>query len=117
MADFTVGTYVSSVPGAGVGAALPARLLPNAPNPFNPLTELRFALDADGDAALDVYDLKGRLVRAFGAAPYAAGVHAVSWDGRDAAGRAVASGIYEVVLSARVGGETVRQARAVVLAK
>ncbi len=117
VADFTVGTYVSSVPGAGVGAALPARLLPNAPNPFNPLTELRFALDAAGDASLDVYDLKGRLVRAFPAAPFAAGVHAVSWDGRDAAGRAVASGIYEVVLSARVGGETVRQARAVVLAK
>lgn len=116
VADFTVGTYASSVPGAGaaVGAA---RLLPNAPNPFNPATELRFALAEAGEAALNVYDLQGRLVRAFPAAPYAAGAHAVTWDGRDAAGRAAASGVYRVVLSARVGGELVREARSVVLAK
>lgn len=115
VADFTVGTYVSSVPGAGAGVALPARLLPNAPNPFNPATELRFALDEAGEAALNVYDLQGRLVRAFPAARYAAGAHAVTWDGRDAAGRAVASAVYEVVLSARVGAQTVRQSRSVVL--
>lgn len=116
VADFTVGTYVSSVPGAGLGTAS-ARLLPNAPNPFNPATELRFALDEAGQAALNIYDLQGRLVRAFPAAAYAAGAHAVTWDGRDAAGRAVASGVYEVVLSARVGGGLVRTARSVVLAK
>jgi hypothetical protein len=116
VADFTVGTYVSSVPGAGVGVG-PARLLPNAPNPFNPATELRFALAEAGEAALNVYDLQGRLVRAFPAAPFAAGAHAVTWDGRDAAGRDVASGVYRVVLSARVGGDLVREARSVVLAK
>lgn len=115
VADFTVGTYVSSVPGAGAGAGLPARLLANTPNPFNPSTQLRFAMEADGDAALNVYDVQGRLVRAFPAAAYAAGEHAVAWDGRDFAGRAVASGVYQVVLSARVGGEMVRQARPVVL--
>jgi hypothetical protein len=113
VADFTVGTYVSSVPGAG--GALPARLLPNAPNPFNPATELRFALDGPGQAALNVYDLQGRLVRAFTAARFEAGTHAVTWDGRDAAGRSVASGVYEVVLSARVGAQMVRQSRSVVL--
>jgi hypothetical protein len=115
VADFTVGTYVASVPGAGsyVGAA--ARLLPNAPNPFNPSTQLRFALDAAGDAALNVYDVQGRLVRAFPAAGYDAGVHSVVWDGRDFGGRPVASGVYQVVLSARVGGELVREVRSVVL--
>jgi hypothetical protein len=41
----------------------------------------------------------------------------VTWDGRDAAGRDVASGVYRVVLSARVGGDLVREARSVVLAK
>lgn len=117
VADFTVGTYVSAVPGAGATVAAGARLLPNAPNPFNPATELRFALDQAGDAALNVYDLQGRLVRAFPAAAYAAGAHAVAWDGRDAGGRPVASGVYEVVLSARIGDRFVRQARSVVLAK
>ncbi|MBK8167895.1 MAG: endonuclease/exonuclease/phosphatase family protein [bacterium] len=113
VADFTVGTYVSSVPGAG--ATVAARLLPNLPNPFNPSTQLRFALDRPGEAALNVYDLQGRLVRAFPAARFEAGTHAVTWNGRDAAGRAVASGVYEVVLSARLGAAVVRQSRSVVL--
>jgi len=114
VADFTVGTYVSAVPGAGssVGAA---RLLPNAPNPFNPSTQLRFALDRAGDAALNVYDAQGRLVRAFPAAAYDAGPHALTWDGRDATGRPVASGVYQVRLTARVDGQLVRQTRSVVL--
>ena len=114
MADFTVGTYVSSVPGAGSGFG-PARLLPNAPNPFNPSTQLRFELDRAGDAALNVYDVQGRLVRSFPAASYGAGPHAVTWDGTDALGRPAASGVYQVTLSARVDGELVRRTRSVVL--
>jgi endonuclease/exonuclease/phosphatase family metal-dependent hydrolase len=116
VADFTVGTYVSSVPGAGAVVG-PARLLANAPNPFNPSTNLRFALDRAGDAALNVYDAAGRLVRAFPAASYEAGEHFVTWDGRDATGRAVASGVYLVRLSARVDGRLVRETRSIVLAK
>jgi hypothetical protein len=114
VADFTVGTYVSDVPDAGAtfGAA---RLLPNAPNPFNPSTQLRFRLDRAGDAALNVYDVQGRLVRAFPAATYDAGVHEVIWDGRDMMGRPVASGVYQVLLSARVDGQMVREAQSVVL--
>jgi endonuclease/exonuclease/phosphatase family metal-dependent hydrolase len=116
VADFSVGAYVSSVPGAGAVVG-PARLLANAPNPFNPSTNLRFVLDRAGDAALNVYDAAGRLVRAFPAAPYEAGEHFVTWDGRDAAGRAVASGVYMVRLSARVDGRLVRETRSIVLAK
>lgn len=114
VADFTVGTYVSGVPDAGAifGAA---RLLPNAPNPFNPSTQLRFRLDRAGDAALNVYDVQGRLVRAFPAASYDAGVHEVTWDGRDLLGRPVASGVYHVLLSARIDGQMVREGRSVAL--
>ena len=117
VADFTVGTYVSSVP-PGAGAVVgPARLLANAPNPFNPSTKLRFVMDRAGDAALNVYDAAGRLVRAFPAASYESGEHFVTWDGRDAVGRAVASGVYQVRMSARVEGQMVRVTRSVVLAK
>lgn len=115
VADFTIGTYVSSVPGAGAGAGLPARLLANTPNPFNPSTRLRFALDRAGEASLGVYDMQGRLVRSFPAAAYEAGEHAVTWDGRDFAGRPVASGVYQVLLGARVDGEMVRASSSVVL--
>ncbi len=114
VADFTIGSYVADVPDAGASFG-PARLLPNVPNPFNPSTRLRFALDRAGEASLDVYDVAGRLVRSFPAAAYVAGAHEVAWDGRDETGRPVASGVYQVVLSARVDGESVREARAVSL--
>jgi len=91
----------SDVPGAGAGAP---RLLANVPNPFNPSTEVRFELPAAADVTVAVYDLSGRLVRTLlSAESREAGVHGVRWDGRDAAGRAQASGTYFVRLSA--GGE------------
>ncbi len=114
VADFSLGTYVSGVPGAGasVGAA---RLLPNMPNPFNPATELRFELAAPGRAELAVYDLRGRLVRSFAAAPYPAGVQSVMWDGRGDDGRPAPSGVYNVMLRAKVDGATIERTQSVVL--
>ena len=105
VADFTVGSGLAAVPGPAP-AAPGARLLPNAPNPFNPSTRLRFALERGGTVALAVYDARGRLVRDFGPRAYAAGEHAVVWDGRDDGGRAAASGVYYVRLAGE-GGRTV----------
>ena len=98
VADFSLGTGLSAVPEAAPAAPAWARLLPNTPNPFNPTTQLRFALDRAGDVALAVYDARGRLVRRFAPGTYPAGQHAVTWDGRDDAGRAAASGVYQVRL-------------------
>ncbi len=83
------------------------------PNPFNPRTTLRFALARPARAALAVYDLQGRLVRALLDADLPAGETTVAWDGLDARGDAAASGVYVVRLEA--GGETA--ARKVVLAR
>lgn len=69
-------------------------LLPNVPNPFNPETQLRFALPAAADARLDIYDGLGQRVRSLVGGPREAGVYVVTWDGRDDAGYAVASGAY-----------------------
>jgi hypothetical protein len=74
------------------------RLLPAAPNPFNPTTMLRFSLARAGDVELAVYDPRGRLVRTLAAGPWAAGQHELRWDGRDGAGRTVAAGSYLAVL-------------------
>ena len=78
-----------------------AVLAANYPNPFNSETVISFVLPAgstmDGTRArLVVYNLAGQAVRLLyqQQAPWAAGQHSVRWDGRDAAGERVASGVY-----------------------
>ncbi len=70
------------------------RLAQNVPNPFNPSTTIRFSLAARGRATVAVFDAGGRWVRTLLDEDRAAGDHALQWDGRDAAGRPVASGVY-----------------------
>jgi len=69
-------------------------LLQNHPNPFNPQTEISFALDRAGPARLAIFDVQGRLVRTLVDGSLPAGPHAVVWDGRSDAGRQAASGTY-----------------------
>ncbi|MFT7699501.1 MAG: hypothetical protein ACI8S7_001329, partial [Candidatus Krumholzibacteriia bacterium] len=85
---------------------LPLRtsLVGAAPNPFNPATKLSFELAAAGTAILKVYDTSGRLVTTLMNERREAGVHEVVWQGRDAAGRTAASGVYLYRL--QVGGFT-----------
>jgi hypothetical protein len=66
----------------------------NVPNPFNPTTTIRFGLPTEGVVNLVVYDITGRVVRTLVNGRMDVGVHAVTWDGRDAVGRNVASGTY-----------------------
>ena len=78
-------------------AARPAqhRLGDSYPNPFNPavVIPLELATDAAG-VSLAVYDVLGRRVRQVWDGPLGAGNHRFVWDGRDAAGKAVAAGVY-----------------------
>jgi hypothetical protein len=113
VADFSFGSPLSAVPQPSPSPR--ARLLPNAPNPFNPSTQLRFAVDEAGDVGLAVYDARGRLVRDFGVQGYAAGEHGLTWDGRDDDGRALASGVYLVRLTSGEGAGRVAVTRAVTL--
>jgi len=70
------------------------RLVGNAPNPFNPQTMIAFELASSGTVRLDIHDLRGRLVRRLVSGHVEAGPHQVRWDGRDGAGRDMASGVY-----------------------
>jgi hypothetical protein len=72
-------------PGAG--------LLASAPNPFNARTEIRFELPSPQAYRVEVFDVSGRRVASFRGLG-TAGLNAVSWDGRDDAGRALASGTF-----------------------
>jgi len=76
-----------------VAAARP-RLEANHPNPFNPETTIRFWLPESGVIDLAVYDAQGRRLRTLLAGERPAGAGELRWDGRDAAGRLAASGVY-----------------------
>jgi hypothetical protein len=98
--DLSLVTYQELSTGVAAGtppASGRAVLGANVPNPFNPTTRIAYALPAETGTipvALDVYDVSGRLVRTLVDGPGKPGAHVVSWDGTDAAGRPVASGVY-----------------------
>lgn len=79
------------------------RLLPNVPNPFNPMTEIYFEMEKSGMARVSVYDVSGRLVVNLVNEQLSSGPHARVWQGRDATGRQVPSGSYYVRMDA--GGQ------------
>ena len=76
------------------------RLDQNIPNPFNPVTLVHYDVPQATRVTIRVYDVAGRLVRTLvdGATP--AGRHAVQWNGRNAEGERVGSGVYFCTMSA-----------------
>ena len=80
-------------------------LVRNYPNPFNPTTRIEFALPADADALLDIYDVTGRSVRRLVDEHLAAGGYVAIWDGRDESGRQLGSGVY--IARLRAGEEII----------
>ncbi|HXV15042.1 MAG TPA: FG-GAP-like repeat-containing protein [Candidatus Krumholzibacteria bacterium] len=80
----------------------------NHPNPFNPSTTIRFTLAGEVFVTLTVYDATGAFVVTLANARYAAGPHDVRWNGTDASGRRVASGLYFYRLNA-AGSELSRK--------
>jgi hypothetical protein len=85
------------VPGesaVGDGLPVPLALHGNVPNPFNPLTHIKFSVGDPARVKLGVYDVKGRLVRTLSDGLRGSGEHDVVWDGLDGAGRSLPSGTY-----------------------
>jgi hypothetical protein len=84
-------------------------LTQNHPNPFNPQTTIAFEIPDQQTVTLRVFEMSGRLVRNLIAAePHTPGRHEVVWNGRDDAGRQVASGTYFYRLEAGSYSETKR---------
>jgi len=80
----------------------------NYPNPFNPMTSIRYDLPSPARVSLRVYTVSGRLVRVLlEDAAVEAGVHTVTWDGRSDGGSLAPSGVY--VYSLEVGDKTLRK--------
>lgn len=69
-------------------------LAQNVPNPFNPITAIRYALPVEADVRLVIYNLNGQHVRTLVDGHRSAGHHVVRWDGTDDQRLPVASGLY-----------------------
>ena len=91
----------------------------NYPNPFNPSTRISYALPTAGMVTLHVFNLLGQQVTTLVNGPMTAGTHETVWDGRDAAGRVVASGIYlyRIEVKGPDGGEAYSAVRKMALVK
>ena len=81
-------------------------LLPNYPNPFNPETWIPYQLAKPADVTLTIYTVNGQVVRQLSLGHQLAGIYqsknrAAYWDGRNAVGESVASGLYFYTLTVR----------------
>lgn len=81
------------------------RLYPNYPNPFNPLTRIKFDLPTANRVKLMIYNAIGQPVVTLVDEDLTAGTYVREWQGRDSRQQAVSSGIYLVRL--RVGQQLV----------
>jgi len=74
-------------------------LLQNYPNPFNPETWIPYQLASDASVTIKIYNAKGQFIRTLHLGSQTAGVYvsksqAAYWDGKNAIGQAVGSGVY-----------------------
>ena len=66
----------------------------NFPNPFNPETTIRFALQNNEYVLIEIFNIRGQMIRTLVDYHRSAGEHQVVWNGRDNSGNQVTSGIY-----------------------
>ena len=95
-------------------AVIPATftLHQNFPNPFNPITTLRYDLSSDALVTLSIYDMLGREVTQLVNTTQEAGFRSVQWDATDSMGRPVSAGVYLYQIQA---GEFVQTRKMVLL--
>ncbi|MGD8394037.1 MAG: FlgD immunoglobulin-like domain containing protein, partial [Candidatus Eiseniibacteriota bacterium] len=86
--EITVDTDPAGTPGHVTWLERPS------PNPFNPRTSIHFELAEGGRVTLRIFDVTGRQVRTLVDGALSVGRHALDWDGRNDAGRPLASGTY-----------------------
>lgn len=87
-------TLISAVDEAADQFPQSSRLLYNYPNPFNPSTAIRFTLSENAHVQMDIYDVRGKFVVQLASGDFQAGQHQITWNGADAAGAVMPSGIY-----------------------
>ena len=85
------------------------KLNQNYPNPFNPTTTIEFSIQNDSHIELTVRNIKGQKIKSLLNDQITAGEHSIAWDGKDAFGKKVSSGVYLYKLSVNGKIEAVRK--------
>jgi hypothetical protein len=99
--NYPAAGITTGVPGDGQQTTpLTFSLEQNYPNPFNPSTRINYTLPAAVQTELIVYDILGRQVKTLVNELQHAGEHHVQWDGTNASGMPVTSGVYFCRLTA-----------------
>ena len=80
--------------GDQIGTPREFALDPNYPNPFNSSTTIRYRIEEPGRVRLEVFDIQGQKVKTLANGDVGPGVYQVEWDGTDASGKPVATGVY-----------------------
>ena len=75
-------------------APIYTELLGNYPNPFNPSTKINFSIKDDSRVSLQIYNMKGQLVKSLLNEVIETGDHTISWNGTDNSNKSVSSGVY-----------------------
>jgi hypothetical protein len=94
MSDESNHVTVNHVPANNPAVPTVTALNGNYPNPFNPTTDVKFSLNQPTRVRIDVYNIKGEMVKTLVNEELDAAYHTVTWNGDDANGRLVGSGVY-----------------------
>ncbi len=70
------------------------KLTGNYPNPFNPTTTISFSTKESGNVSINIYNMKGQLVKTLVNENLEAAYHNVVWNGKDNSNKVVSSGLY-----------------------
>ena len=94
-------------------------LFPNHPNPFNPVTTIKYALPEQSNVQLTIFDLLGRKINTLKNNTEDAGWYSIKWDGTDENGKPLSSGMYIIKMSTQSleSQEIFTQSQKVVLMK
>ncbi|MDD4857723.1 MAG: FlgD immunoglobulin-like domain containing protein [Candidatus Krumholzibacteria bacterium] len=101
--EYTVGTDEPETP------KMKLNLKGSYPNPFNPTTTIEYSIPRDARVTLAIFNVSGALVRRLvDNEPAKAGYNTATWDGRNDAGKAVASGVYICTLRSEGSASSVK---------
>lgn len=112
--NFDLRRPATAVREEGIPVVTKYALEQNFPNPFNPTTQIRFAIPEAGEVHLTIYNALGQVVNRVVFSNLSMGVYSYFWDGKDLRGNNVASGIYFYELRA---GNKFRDLKKMVLMK
>ena len=72
----------------------------NFPNPFNPVTEIKYELPSESLVNVSIYDVVGRKIKSLVNQEQSAGSYSLQWDATNSVGEAIPAGMYIYTIQA-----------------